>query len=150
MKKRRTERMRRLAGLAKTEERRECEELGRLQRSLNQDEKRLNELEAYRKEYSRRFENTQQVAPARWQDYQNFLQRIDHAMTDQRNNIQAGKQARDAHRQRWLVKRQKHESIERVVDRFKKSEDAAAERKQQKSQDELHSTARINRNRSEG
>lgn len=137
--------MRRLAELAKTEERRECEELGRLQRSLDQDEKRLDDLEVYRKEYSQRFAGTREVVPARWQDYQNFLQRIDDAMTDQRNNIQVGKQARDAHRQRWLVKRQKLESIERVVDRFQKSEDAAAERKQQQIQDELYFSTSSNR-----
>lgn len=137
--------MRRLAELAKTEERRECEELGRLQQSLNQDKKRLDDLETYRKEYSQRFSSAQKVAPARWQDYQNFLQRIDDAMMDQRNNIQVGKQARDAHRQRWLVKRQKLESIERVVDRFQKSEDSSAERKQQQSQDELYFSTRINR-----
>lgn len=141
--------MRRLADLAKTEERRECEEMGRLQRSLDQEEQRLTELEEYRRDYARRFDGSEQLAPARWQDYQNFLQRIDRAMAEQKNNIQAGKQARDAHRRRWLVKRQKLDSIERVVDRFQKSDERAEERKQQKSLDELYSAGRFVRGRSE-
>lgn len=149
MRKKRSTRMQRLVGLARIEERRECQEMGRLQRSLDDDKRRLNELESYRKEYSRRFEGAGQVAPARWQDYQNFLQRIDHAMTDQKQQIQIGRQARDAHRARWLVKRQKLESIERVVERFQKGEDAIAERQLEKSLDDLYSTARFNRSRSD-
>lgn len=120
-----------------------------MQRALDMDERRLDELKSYRNEYASRFNGSERVAAARWQDYQNFLKRIDQAMTDQEQHIRAGKESRDAHRRRWLVKRQKLESIERVVDRFQKSEDVAAERKLQKSLDDLYSTARINRGSSD-
>lgn len=120
-----------------------------MQRALDMDERRLQELKTYRHEYARKFGVSERVPAARWQDYQNFLRRIDQAMTDQEQHIRAGKESRDAHRRRWLVKRQKLESIERVVDRFQKSEDLAAERKLQKSLDDLYSTSRINRGPSE-
>lgn len=145
MNKKRTRRMQRLADLARTEERRVCEEMGRTQRALALDQQRLAELKVYRADYTRRFDVSERVPAARWQDYQNFLKRIDQAMTDQEQHIRAGEVARDAHRRRWLVKRQKLESIERVVERFQKSADVAAERKAQKSLDELYATGRSNR-----
>ena len=100
----RVKRLGKLAELARTEERRVCEELGRAQRQLDENIRRLDELENYRRDYSGRFGNTAQVSPARWQDYQHFLHRIDNAVVEQQAQIEAGRQARDAHRRRWLAR----------------------------------------------
>ncbi len=137
MRRNRLKRMRKLADLARSEERRVCEEMGRAQRQLNEHEERLDELEAYRRDYSDKFRPGGHLSPARWQDYQHFLQRIDDAVVEQRSQIEAGKAARDAHRRRWLIRRQKLESIERVVERFRKDEDERAERRQQRTLDEI-------------
>ena len=137
MKKKRSDRMRKLAELARTEERRECERMGRAQQALDQEIRRLDELTAYRREYTSRFDHAADVSPVRWQDYQNFLRRIDQAARDLEQQIQAGRDARDAHRRRWLVKRQKLESLESVVDRYRRNERHAEERKQQKAIDDL-------------
>ena len=73
----RIKRLGKLAEIARREERQVCEELGRAQRHLDDSIRRLGELETYRRDYSGRFGNRAQISPARWQDYQHFLNRIE-------------------------------------------------------------------------
>ena len=138
----RSVRMKKIFDIAKAEERKVCEAMGRAQRSLDAEISRLDELESYRRNYAGQFSGNQSVSPARWQDYQNFLQRIDQAVEAQKEQVMVGKETRNAQRRRWLVKKQKLDSLERVVARIRKGEDQEDERRTQKTLDELTSTGR--------
>ncbi|MGH8166777.1 MAG: flagellar export protein FliJ [Woeseiaceae bacterium] len=134
--KRRTDRMHRVYLLAGIEEKQQCRAMGQSQRSLDQELERLEELKAYRLSYGMegrqgRFNSMQ------WKDYQHFLQRLDQAVAIQTQVVLDGKQKRDAHRSRWMSKRRKVESLERVVDRFESEETEQQERTRQKAADEL-------------
>lgn len=145
--KKRSARMQKIVQLAKSEELKVCRQMGRVQKSLDSDIGRLGELESYRRDYEQQYSQPVTISPARWQDYQSFLQRIDQAVDAQKEQILTIKATRDAHRRRWLQKRQKLESLERVVDRYRQAENREAERRGQKVLDELTSGSRNGRAR---
>ena len=134
--KRRTERMHKVFLLAETDEKQQCRAMGKSQRNLDDELDRLAELEAYRQSYGKQSRGGQYNS-VQWKDYQNFLQRLDQAVAIQTQVVMDGKMKRDAHRSRWMTKRRKAESLERVVDRFRREETESDERTQQKSADEL-------------
>ncbi len=129
--------MQMVADIAESEERQGCHAMGKSQRDLEAEISRLEELKACRQSYADKSPPTNGVSKIRWQDYQNFLKRLDHAVGAQEQMVKNGRQNREAHRQRWLVKKQRLDSLERVVDRFRKAENAEVERQSQRMMDDL-------------
>lgn len=130
-------RMQRVLALAASEEKRECQEMGKSQRTLDEELRRVEELAAYRRSYAERPAPTGAVDAARWIDYQNFLRRLDQAVELQTRVVSESERHLDAHRTRWLVKRQRLESLERVVERQAEALKRHDERRQQKAIDDL-------------
>lgn len=135
--KRRTQKIGKIATLAAAEERRYGEQAGRSQQQLNEQLERLGELNAFRHNYAKKSAAAGEVSSAHLKDYQNFLHRLDTAVRAQQQIVRDCEQNLATHRQRWMVKRQKLESLERVLARYQ-SEDAAHEdRLEQKLLDDL-------------
>ena len=65
------------------------------------------------------------------------MQRLDQAAQSQRQVIRECEQNLEMHRQRWLIKRQKLESLERVLEKCEKRDAIYAARLEQKQLDEL-------------
>lgn len=135
--KRRTKKIDKVVSLAAAEERRFGEQAGRSQQALNQQVDRLGELNAFRQNYRNKPSESVGVSAVHWQDYQNFLQRLDHAVQSQHQIITDCEQNLHAHRNRWMVKRQKLESLERVLEKCRQKDAAYESRLEQKQQDEL-------------
>lgn len=137
--KKRSDRIQRVQDIAENEERGYSRALGEAQRQLDEQQKRLQELRQYRSEYASRQPRGKggAISSVQWADYQNFLRRLDDAVHAQAQLVADGKRNRDAHRQRWMKKRQKTESLQRVVDRYRSDELRADERAEQKIQDDL-------------
>ena len=133
---RRTARMHKVFLLAETEEKQQCRAMGNSQRSLDDEINRLAELKAYRQSYGARCAEGAYNS-MQWKDYQSFLQRLDQAVAIQTQVVMDGRQKRDTQRSRWMTKRRKVESLERVVDRFRQQEIQSEERGEQKTSDEL-------------
>ena len=123
--------------MAESEEKQECQNMGRAQKQLNAEANRLQELCAYRHSYAGKRQTKGNVSPVHWQDYQNFLQRLDQAVSTQKQKVLTEEQNRDGHRRRWMAKRQKMESLERIIDRHRKAENQALERALQKALDDI-------------
>ena len=134
--KRRKQRMDKVFQLAELDEKQQARAMGQSQRSLDDEIKRLEELKAYRLSYGKECRQGQ-FNSIQWQDYQNFLKRLDEAVEIQTRVVLDGRHKRDAHRSRWMSKRRKVESLEKVVTRVRQQETAAAERTEQKLADEL-------------
>ncbi len=133
----RTKKIGKIASLAAAEERRFGEQAGRSQQQLNEQLERLGELNAFRHTYAQQNASATQVSSAHLKDYQNFLHRLDTAVRAQQQIVRDCEQNLATHRQRWMVKRQKLESLERVLARYQ-AEDAAREDKlEQKRLDDL-------------
>lgn len=135
--KKRSERMQKVYVLSETEEQEECRAMGKVQRHLDRDIEQLEELKAYRESYGSRPKLERQFSSLQWKDYQNFLQRLDQAIAAQTQVVMNGRQNRDAHRRRWMAKRRKAESLERVVERYRNEETTERERNLQKATDDL-------------
>lgn len=133
----RADRLRNLHSLAKHEERQYSRAFGAAQRKVSDDLKRLEELSAYRKEY-------QQSRPARsgsssmhWQEHHKFMLRLDQAISAQRAAVSEAREHREAHRRRWMVKRQRLESLSRALERYQATERQDAERREQRELDSM-------------
>lgn len=135
--KQRSRKIGKFTALAASEERRFGEQAGRSQRELNDQLNRLGELNAFRHNYARSGVGHDGVSAAHWQDYQSFLGRLDKAIRAQQQIVQDCEQTLASHRQRWLAKRRKLESLERVLDKYKAQENAYVEKLEQKMLDEL-------------
>lgn len=133
----RSNRMKKIVALAEMEERRECIEMGKSQQELDQAVNRLEELTTYRLSYGVAPRAGDSFSAVRWHDYQNFLSRLDQAVTTQKQFVLDGEQNVDAHRHRWMAKRQRLQSLERVLERYRSAEVSQAERALQKTLDDL-------------
>ena len=135
--KRKTRKIKKVVSIAASEERRFSEQTGRSQQALNQQLERLNELNAYRRGYSNKKTADSSVSSVHWKDYQTFIQRLDQATRTQHQVILECEQNLKMHRQRWMVKRQKLESLERVLEKCHQRDAVYAARLEQKQMDDL-------------
>lgn len=110
---------------------------GRSQSKLIEQMKKLGELQAYRRTYANKSPVSQGTSIAHWQDYQNFLHRLDNAVVSQQQIVRDSERNVAAHRQRWLVKRQRLESLQRVLSRYREQDRQFGERLEQKTLDDL-------------
>tara|TARA_R110002096_G_scaffold130643_5_gene279943 strand:- start:36573 stop:37022 length:450 start_codon:yes stop_codon:yes gene_type:complete len=134
---RKTKKIGKVVSLAAAEERRYSEQTGRSQQVLNQQRDRLGELSDYRRSYASKAPVDASISSVHWKDYQTFMQRLDQAAQSQRQVIRECEQNLEMHRQRWLIKRQKLESLERVLEKCEKRDAIYAARLEQKQLDEL-------------
>ena len=136
---RRSDRMRRVHTLAETEERDHCRAMGEAQQALDAHVARLEELKTYRREYAARRApgSGAAISSVQYADYCNFLKRLDDAVHAQSEVVMSNRERRDLHRERWMAKRRKSESLKRVVDRACDAEHRERARSQQKQLDDL-------------
>ncbi|MFQ5609562.1 MAG: flagellar export protein FliJ, partial [Woeseiaceae bacterium] len=103
---------------------------------LEEERQKLGELNAYRHNYASRRERPGNVSSVHWQDYQNFLARLDGAVRSQQQVVRDCQEKLEVHRRRWMARRQRLESLERVLQRFEDEERQQAERRQQRQVDD--------------
>ena len=141
--KRKSSRMERICLLAKSDELKEKQKLGRAQNLLDAEKRRLDELQTYRQTYERKSLSDEQTRPAHWADYQAFLGRLSVAIREQQNHVASGEQNRDMHRKQWIQKRQRLQSLQKVAEQYRKDESYDRDRKWQRSIDELAKTKNV-------
>ena len=89
---------------------------------------------------SKRFESTQAggaTDPVRLQNFRSFLDRLGEAMCQHHKNLSAARAEYERRRTLWTDKRIEVESLGRVVERFKKEEQQAADAREQRDSDEV-------------
>lgn len=129
-----------VARLASSEERRFGELAGKSRHLLNEQLERLGELNAFRHNYSKKSLTESTLSSAHWQDYQSFLRRLDTAVSAQQQIVRDCEQKLEAHRKRWMAKRQRLESLERVLEKYSAEDKVQQARIEQKRLDELASS----------
>ena len=137
--KKRSSKLDRIVALASSEERRWGERAGKSRIELEQQLARLGELNAYRAEYQEKARGSGSSRSAHIKDYQQFLRRLDAAVSSQQQIIRDSEQNYETVRRQWMHKRRRLESLERVLERYRDSEAAFVERLEQKAMDELKS-----------
>jgi flagellar protein FliJ len=100
-------------------------------------ERQLEQLQNYREEYIR---NSSQgggtMDAVKLQNYRSFLDRLGEALRQHLKNLEAARADYDKRRQLWSEKRVEAESLGRAVERFRREEQHAADRREQREGDD--------------
>ena len=99
-------------------------------------EHKLEQLKAYRDEYVRNSQSSGAIDAVKLQNYRSFLDRLGEAMNLHLKSLDAARKEFEKRRAQWSEKRIEAESLNRVVDRFRKEEQHAADRREQREGDE--------------
>jgi flagellar export protein FliJ len=100
-------------------------------------ERQLEQLTKYRDEYVRNSsENRGAMDAVKLQNYRSFLGRLGAALAQHSNNLEAARSEFERRRVKWSEKRVEAESLSRIVERFRKEEQHAADRREQREGDD--------------
>ena len=135
--KRRSDKISKIIALETVEEQRHGAATGRSRQHLDDQLARLGELNAYRQSYADLSRSQKGLSSAHLKDFQRFIARLDQAVLSQQQVVRDSEQNLEMHRRRWLAKRQRLDSLKRVLDRYTEEEAQFLERQQQRAQDDL-------------
>ena len=100
-------------------------------------ERQLEQLQSYRDEYVR---NSTQSAGAidavKLQNYRSFLGRLGEALNQHLKSLDTARKEFEKRRAQWSEKRTEAETLNRVIDRFRKEEQYAADGREQREGDD--------------
>lgn len=100
-------------------------------------ERQLEQLQAYRDEYVRNStQSTGTMDAVKLQNYRSFLDRLGEALRQHLRSLDNARAEFERRRALWSEKRIEAESLNRVVDRFRKEEQRAADRREQRDGDD--------------
>lgn len=134
----RSERLTPVTQIAEKRERDAIRIMGECQRSVDDHEKRLIELKAYRDEYCERLRNagSKGIDPSRLNDYTIFIRKLDEAIVFQGQQITSVKKIYERKKAEWMVLRTKSQALDKVVDKYKKEERRQEDKREQNESDE--------------
>lgn len=121
--------------IALADEQTASRQLGDAQMAREEHARRLVELEQHRDNYRGAEQGI--VDPVRWQDYQAFLARLDQAIEMQRELETAAEGEVAKARQQWTLKRQRLDSLDKIIKRYRSHETSEQDRQEQKELDAL-------------
>ena len=100
-------------------------------------ERQLQQLQSYRDDYVRNSAPGSAVVDAvKLQNYRTFLDRLGEALRQQSKSLEIARAEYEKRRAAWSEKRIEAESLGRAVDRFRKEEQHAADRREQREGDD--------------
>jgi flagellar FliJ protein len=105
-------------------------------RKVAELERQLQQLQAYRDEYLRNSSSSGAMDVVKLQNYRSFLERLGEALNQNHKALDHARQEFEKRRAQWSEKRIEAESLNRVVDRFRKEEQHAADRREQREGDD--------------
>lgn len=105
-------------------------------RKVTDLERQLAQLQTYRDEYVRNSQSSGAMDAVKLQNYRSFLGRLGEALNQHQKALDQARQEFDRRRAQWSEKRIEAESLNRVVDRFRKEEQHAADRREQREGDD--------------
>ena len=111
--------------------------MGEAGRKVADLERQLEQLQSYRDEYVRNStQSARSMNAVQLQNYRSFLDRLGEALRQHLKNLDAARAEYERRRVLWSEKRIEAESLGRVVDRFRKEEQHAADRREQREGDD--------------
>jgi flagellar protein FliJ len=110
--------------------------MGEAARKVADLERQFEQLQSYRDEYARNSQSPAAIDAVKLQNYRSFLDRLGEALRQHLKNLDAARAEYERRRALWSEKRIEAESLSRVVDRFRKEEQHAADRREQHEGDE--------------
>ena len=106
-------------------------------RKVAEIERQIQQLQSYRDDYLRKSgQGTAAVDAVKLQNYRSFLDRLGDALRQQMKSLELARVEYEKRRSAWSAKRIEAESLGRAVDRFRKEEQHAADRREQREVDD--------------
>ena len=136
---RRLKRLEPVQRLRQFHERDAARRLGEDQQALAAQQTRLSELLQYREDYLQRYRQvlaSGRLAGQPLQEYRVFLERLDQAIAQQRQNIERNERACAHSRDQWLSTRTDVRAIDKVVERRRVMLERARLKQEQSESDE--------------
>ncbi|WP_027329198.1 flagellar export protein FliJ [Marinimicrobium agarilyticum] len=138
MAERRSQRMKVVLQLAEREEQAAAARLGEQQQLLEREQAQLSQLQDYRQQYLDDYARPRSgVTAEALMSYSGFLQRLGEAVTGQQQKLAMVNQAREQSRREWEERYHRRRSLEDMIARLQREEEAAFEQRQQREQDDL-------------
>jgi flagellar FliJ protein len=134
----RSKRLRPIAEFAQSRERDAAVVLARYQRVRDEREQRLKELQDYRREYIRRFQQagSQGIDVGQLQGYRVFIDRLEEAVQQQEKLVAAARHDYEERRRQWFSLRGRAQALDKVVARHRDEERRDEDRREQGESDE--------------
>jgi flagellar FliJ protein len=111
--------------------------MGEAGRKVADLERKLQQLQSYRDEYTKSSANSGASMDAvKLQNYRSFLDRLGEALRQQIKSLEHARADYEKKRAQWSEKRVEAESLGRVVERFRKEERHALDQREQREGDE--------------
>ncbi len=111
--------------------------MGEAARRVADLEKQLEQLNGYRDEYVHNStQATGTMDAVKLQNYRSFLDRLGEALRQHQTKLDAARAEYERRRVLWSEKRIEAESLGRVIERFRKEEQHAADRREQREGDD--------------
>ncbi len=145
----RARRIRKLAELARSKERMAGIELRRLRKALQEQNEQLDQLNGFRSEYSKRFDQTGEngLDVTLMRNYHLFFRGLNDAIEAQDTTVASHHHHLEAGEAQWRHEYRKASSLDKAVDRFASEERVEMDRKQERSvEDEISARNRADRN----
>ena len=106
-------------------------------RKVSELERQLEQLQNYRDEYVRNSAQGNGAMDAvKLQNYRSFLNRLGEALNQHHKSLDNARKEFEKRRTQWSEKRVEAESLHRVVERLRKEEQHAADRREQREGDD--------------
>jgi flagellar protein FliJ len=100
-------------------------------------ERQLEQLQTYRDEYVRNStQSLDAIDAVKLQNYRSFLGRLGEALSQHFKSLDVARKEFEKRRAQWGEKRMEAESLNRVIDRFRKEEQYAADGREQRDGDD--------------
>ncbi len=135
MAKKRSRRMQPVQDIASAEEQDLARALADAERTLETQLGRLRELKQHREDYAARSRQPGSLGGSQWRDYRVFLDRLNQAIVAQERIVAGWRTRCDGLRGQWREKRRRVESLDRIVERYRRSERIEDERREQRRLD---------------
>ncbi|MFT3851038.1 MAG: flagellar export protein FliJ [Propionivibrio sp.] len=115
------------------------QQLARLIASERDAKSKLELLQQYRDEYATRFRDASQrgLSQIQWQNYQDFLDRLDEAIDQQRRTVAQQERNTASGQINWQQQRKNLKAFDTLSDRHFSRENARELKREQKAQDEF-------------
>ena len=133
-----SQRLQPLVKVAESNEQKAAKVMAEAVALLNQHRNRLESLRQYRDDYVRRFAEAGAAGMPASQliDYRAFISRLDNAIRDQEKIIDQHVQVVEDKKRVWLLTRSRTQSIDKAVDRFRRQEQRASDKREQRELDD--------------
>jgi len=125
--------LRSVARVSRERERSAARDLGEKRRHLEEQERRMAELQEYRAHYRAQLQASggAGLGGRQFNEYLRFLARLDQAIAQQQRAIQSCRQALGESREKWLEKRKEAKAIDKLMERRARQAECRARRREQ-------------------